>query len=308
VNRHPRLRQIFRRRAAPWAGLPVAYGASVAGVAAVTLLIGQVLPRYHVGNISMIYLLLVLTLAIYAGSGPAILASVLAFLAFDFFFVPPVGRLTVSDPQEWLALFLFLIVAVIAGQLAAGLQRRAEEARRRARESETLYELSKALLGDVRLEHMLQIIVERLLATLDLRNAAILLTNASGDLLVAAEAGGQLDAPEAAERQAGATWAFDSGGAAIRYGAGNGRVTRPLGLASSAVSASQSRLGIYLPIVLGAERLGVLAAVERAAGESLAVDQARLLDAVVAQAALASSSRASRTKKSAPAPLPNPTA
>ncbi|MGH3576058.1 MAG: hypothetical protein ACRDU0_00640, partial [Mycobacterium sp.] len=52
VNRHPRLRQILPRRAAPWGGLLVAYGASVAGVAAVTLLIGQVLPRYHVGNIS----------------------------------------------------------------------------------------------------------------------------------------------------------------------------------------------------------------------------------------------------------------
>lgn len=263
------------------------YGASVGGVAAVTLLIGQVLPRYHVGNISMLYLLLVLALAILAGSGPAILASVLAFLAFDWFFVPPVGRLTVSDPQEWLALCLFLIVAVIAGQLAAGLQRRAGEARRRARESETLYALSTALLGDVRLEHMLEIIVERLRDALDLRHVAILLANADGDLAVAAEAGEPLDAAARAEREAGAAWAFASGGASGRYLApGDGRVTGPLG-SLPAARGQPPRLGISLPIVLGAERLGVLAAVERRAGEPLAVDQARLLAAVAAQAALA---------------------
>ncbi len=274
------------RRRTVWRRLVVPYGASVAGVAAVSLLIGQLLPRYHVGNISMLYLLLVLALAILAGSGPAILASVLAFLAFDWFFVPPVGRLTVSDPQEWLALCLFLIVAVIAGQLAAGLQRRAEEARRRARESETLYALSTALLGDVRLEHMLQIIVERLREALDLRHAAILLANADGDLSVAAEAGEPLDAAERAERQAGAAWAFASGGASGRYLApGDGRVTGPLG--SLPARGQPPRLGIYVPVVLGAERLGVLAAVERRAGEPLAVDQARLLAAVVAQAALA---------------------
>ncbi|HZQ37980.1 MAG TPA: ATP-binding protein, partial [Dehalococcoidia bacterium] len=223
---------------------------------------------------------------IYAGSGPAILASVLAFLAFDWFFVPPVGRITVSDPQEWLALCLFLIVAVIAGQLAAGLQRRAAEARRRARESETLYALSTALLGDARLEHMLQIIVERLVSTLDLRHAAILLADANGNLLLAAQAGEPLSDAEDAERRAGATWAFDSGAAASRFaGFGNGRVTRPF--RAAAANPDYPRLGLYLPIVLGSERLGVLAAVERTAGETLAIDQARLLGAVVAQAALA---------------------
>jgi len=120
VRRGP-LRQVLR------------YGASVAGVAVVTWLISLVFPRYHIANISMVFLLLVLALAVFAGSGPAILASVLAFIAFDWFFVPPVGRLTVSDPEEWLALFLFRGVPINPGQLAGGLRSRAEGARRRTR-------------------------------------------------------------------------------------------------------------------------------------------------------------------------------
>ena len=96
----------------------VGYGASLCGVAGLTWVIGLLFPRHHIANISMIYLLLVLALAVFAGSGPAILASVLAFLSFDWFFVPPVGHWNVANPAEWLALFLFLVVATISGQLA----------------------------------------------------------------------------------------------------------------------------------------------------------------------------------------------
>jgi two-component system sensor histidine kinase KdpD len=86
----------------------------------------------------MTYLLLVLALAVTAGSGPAIFASLASYPAFDWFFVQPIGRFTVDDPSEWLALFLFLVVAIISSQLAAGLRRSAAEFRRRAREAATL--------------------------------------------------------------------------------------------------------------------------------------------------------------------------
>ena len=192
-------------------GAVLRYGASVVGVAAGTWLISLVLPHYHIANIFMLYLLVVLALAVFAGSGPAFVASVLSFLAFDWFFVPPVGHWTVSDPDEWSALFLFLLVAAITGQLAAGLRRRAEEARRRARETSTLYELSMAILGDARLERVLQVIAERMLMTVGLRNVAVLLLGPSGRLEVATKVGDALDSREREEREVSGHWAIVAG-------------------------------------------------------------------------------------------------
>src|SRR6185369_11283953 len=95
-----------------------AYSAALVAVAAVTVLIGVILERAAIANISMLYLIAVLSVAVCFGSRPAVAASVLAFLAFDFFFVEPVLTFTVSDPDEWVALLLFLLTAVITGQLA----------------------------------------------------------------------------------------------------------------------------------------------------------------------------------------------
>ena len=267
----------------------VRYLASVAGVAAITWLLSLLLPRYHVANFSMIYLLLVLALAVYAGSGPAIVASVLSFLAFDWFFVPPVGRFTVDDPSEWLALFLFLVVAVITGQLAAGLRRRAEEARRRAAENSTLYELSMAILGDARLDHVLQVIVDRMLATFELRRAEVLLAAAGGTLIVAAEAGAALDPAERNAETLSAGWALSSLAPTAKFAtAGGGTLTRPLTPAAGVLRrAREPLLGAYLPIVLGGQALGVVAAAPFAGARPLGSEQGRLLEAFVAQTALA---------------------
>jgi two-component system sensor histidine kinase KdpD len=261
------------------------YGASIAGVAAVTWLIGLVLPHYHIANISMIYLLAVLALAVYAGSGPAIVASLLSFLAFDWFFVPPVGHFTVSDPDQWLALFLFLVVAAITGQLAAGLRRRAEEARRHARETSTLYELSMAILGDARQEHVVQVIAERMLATLGLRNVSVLFLDSAGALNLTAEAGEPLHAAERAERDLDAHWAIDAGVPTRRsVFMGRGTVTRPMAGESA---PDELLLGAYLPISLGEHVLGAVAAYFGPQSNTLDDEARRLLGAFVAQTALA---------------------
>lgn len=271
-------------------GSPVTrYAAGAAGVAAVTWLISLVLPHYHIANISMVYLLLVLALAIYAGSGPAILASVLSFLAFDWFFVPPVGRFTVGDPDEWLALFLLLVVAIITGQLAAGLRRRAEEARRRAHETSTLYELSIAILGDARLERVLHIIAERTLSTFALRNVTVFLLNPDGALLRAAEAGASPTPEERYEREIWAHWANQAGVPTGRFTAhGSGTLTKSIGGTGDAHLAVNKRLlGAYLPIALGGQVLGVVAATFDPHAEQLSEEAMRLFDAFVAQTALA---------------------
>jgi len=147
----------FRLRASGAGGYLLALGltAIVTGVIAVIDQIGDV------SNISMLYLLAVMAAAIAAGSGPAILASVAAFLAFDLFFIDPRHRLSVSEAEEWVALGLLLVTGVITGQLAAALRNRAREARRREREAVVLYDVVRLMTGPD-LRESLAAVAERL--------------------------------------------------------------------------------------------------------------------------------------------------
>src|SRR3954452_19366753 len=97
--------------APPWVG----YVAAAAGVVLVSLAIGVVQSAAHIANVSMLYLLVVLAVGTRFGSGPAIMASLLAFLTFNWYFVGPVYTLMVADPDEWLALLLLLITSVVTG-------------------------------------------------------------------------------------------------------------------------------------------------------------------------------------------------
>lgn len=84
-------------------------------------------------------LILVLVISSAFGSRPGYFASILAVLAFNFFFLPPLYTLTIADPQNWVALGAFLVTAVVAGQLSAYARRRAEESEIRRHKIEELY-------------------------------------------------------------------------------------------------------------------------------------------------------------------------
>jgi K+-sensing histidine kinase KdpD len=112
----------------------------VAGTAAVTLVLRLLGQSINSTTIALMMLLVVLFVAAYWGARPAIVASVLGVLCFNFFFLPPIGTLSIADPDNWLALTAFLITAVTAGQLSARAKRRAEEAETGRREIERLYD------------------------------------------------------------------------------------------------------------------------------------------------------------------------
>jgi two-component system sensor histidine kinase KdpD len=63
-----------------------------------------------------------------------VLAAIVGMLCLNFFFLPPVGTFTITDPENWVALAAFLIVAITAGQLSGRARRRAEIAEERRRE------------------------------------------------------------------------------------------------------------------------------------------------------------------------------
>jgi len=92
------------------------------------------------------YLLGILAIATTWGLIESVIASVAAMLCFNFFFLPPIGKLTISDPQNWVALFAFLATALAASHLSDREKKQADEAKGRQRETEQLYALSRAIL------------------------------------------------------------------------------------------------------------------------------------------------------------------
>lgn len=97
-------------------------------------------------TISLTFLLAVLGIAAVWGLAEAILASILAMASFNYFFLPPVGTLTIADPHNWVALIAFLITAITASQLSVSAKRRTAEAEGRRKEVEQLYALGQAIL------------------------------------------------------------------------------------------------------------------------------------------------------------------
>src|SRR5215475_6376677 len=105
--------------------------------------------RLHVNQttVALMFLVMVLLVSAYWGLRYALLMAVIATAAFNFFFLPPVGTFTIADPQNWVALFAFLVTAVVASNLAERARREAERAKQRRREVERLYALSQRLLA-----------------------------------------------------------------------------------------------------------------------------------------------------------------
>jgi two-component system, OmpR family, sensor histidine kinase KdpD len=119
--------------------------ASVAGVAIVTATAFYAIP-HNATTVGFAYLLLVLLIASNWGLVEATLASICATLAYNFFFLPPIGKFTISDPQNWVALFSFLATSLIASRLSARANRQTLDALDRQRDIERLYTFSRAIL------------------------------------------------------------------------------------------------------------------------------------------------------------------
>jgi len=110
--------------------------------------VGEVITRLTpIPNLSMVFLLAVLLTAINLGVWPAIYASVLSFLVYNFFFIPPLYTFTIAEPYELLALIIFLVVAVISAAMAGRVRHQAEVSANRMRAMRRLYEFTRRLSG-----------------------------------------------------------------------------------------------------------------------------------------------------------------
>jgi len=154
---------------------PVWLGAlvSVLAVAATTALIFPLREVVPVVSTGVVYLLAVLLVSTWFGLWAGLGTAVASALAFNWFHIPPTGRFTIAEPENWVALAIFLVTAVIVSTLAELARARAAEAEQRRREADLAAELARLLLGGPELRAALAPAGQRLAEGLDLPSAEI---------------------------------------------------------------------------------------------------------------------------------------
>jgi two-component system sensor histidine kinase KdpD len=242
-----------------------AYLASL-GIVIGALLIGLALRQVQITNVALVFLTGILVSAVLYGRWPSLFASLASAAAYNFFFLPPYYTFTISDRENVVALFFFMVVAVIAGNLAARVSAEAVAARERAAMTENLYLFSRKLAGVFTLDDLLWAAAFQFAQMLAMRVVILLPEGES----IAVRAGYPPEDLLDAADLAAAKWVWQHGAPA-----GRGADTLP----------GAKRL--FLPMRTGRGIVGVVGLDNDKTGALLAPEQRRLFDALADQAALA---------------------
>jgi two-component system sensor histidine kinase KdpD len=238
------------------------YAGAVATCVVITALTAPLLGHLDLANIVMIFLLGVALVARAAGRGPAALAAVVSVAAFDFFFVPPRFTFAVSDAQYLVTFAVMLVVALLMGQLTAGLQFQARISASRERRAQSLFELTRELSAALLSSQVCELgaaAVQR-----NFGGLAVVMTTDATDQLVLPR-----DTPEGFDASV-ADWAF--------------RNAQPAGLATSTLAAQPWH---YVPLKAPMRIRGVLALKPAQPRWLLIPEQMQQLDTLARQIAIA---------------------
>ncbi len=152
----------------------VHFTAALAIVAGITVLYRKVLPVNHT-TVALTFLLAILAVSTIWGMAVSLVMSLAAVLAFNYFFLPPVGKFTIADPQNWVALFAFLVVSLLSSRLATKARREAADASARQRDIEKLYTFSRGMLESGNVMELLNRIPTQIVDSFEVGAAALFL-------------------------------------------------------------------------------------------------------------------------------------
>ncbi|MEK7474074.1 MAG: ATP-binding protein [Candidatus Coatesbacteria bacterium] len=245
----------------------VAAASALLVVGACTAVDAVLYPHMDLANLVMVYLLGVLLLAYFQGTGASVLASFLSVVMFDFCFVPPRFTLAIASAQHLFTFAVMLLVALSIGQLTAWVRAQAEEARARERRTAELYALSRELATTRGTDDLLGAALKHISAHLE-SAAVALLPDAKGKLCV--RCGDASEFSLSPRETALAQWAYD-------FGQLTGRGTAIVPDAEA----------LYVPLPASGETVGALAVKPLVAGRLLSPEQIDLLEALAHQTALA---------------------
>jgi two-component system sensor histidine kinase KdpD len=221
-----------------------------------------------VQNISLVFLTGILVSAIRFGLLPSLFACLVSVLAYNFFFLPPLYTFTIADPENVVALFFFLIVAVIASNLAGRTREQVLTARGRARTTEELFAFSRKLAGIGTLDDLLWATVYQIAAMLKVRVVLLLPSGTGTGIAVRAGYPPEDELDEGDLAAAHWTWEHN----------------RPAGRGADTLPGARR---LFLPLRTGRAPVGVLGIDRDEPGPVLTPDGRRLLDALADQAAVA---------------------
>ncbi|MEO6235542.1 MAG: ATP-binding protein [Vicinamibacterales bacterium] len=157
--------------------------AALTGAMAIAAIIGTLRAAQHHPNpttAALLLLLVVLATATAARLRVSIAISVAAMLAFNFFLLPPFNTLSIAEPQNWVALFVFVIVAISASHLSAAVRQRASEAETRKLEVIRLFDLSRDILLTTDSDRAIGDVARYVARRFELNPVAICLPGAAG--------------------------------------------------------------------------------------------------------------------------------
>jgi two-component system sensor histidine kinase KdpD len=250
---------------AKW-GPPLDYLWSGLMVAAMTALGRLLLEAIDLGNIALLYLVPVMFAAATFGLRAGLFTGFASSLAYNFFFLPPTGTLTVNNPENVISILVLLGVAIVTSQFAARVRAQADLAQRSARQNAALAGFSRHLTASAGAEEMMHAVCAEI-ARLFSVNTVLLLPSPDGPQLRAAYP------PEdrlAEIERAAARWAMEN--------------DQPAGRGSSTLTASD---WLFHPLRTQRGVVAVLGLAREDAGEPLRSDQVPLLMSLLDQAAIA---------------------
>ena len=175
----------IKKAGAPFKRPSITLGQTVAAPLAVAAAVAAGMAASHflkLPNLSMIFLAAVLFCAITYGTWSGVIAAVLSFLAYNFFFIEPTYSFTIASPHELLALFIFLLVAILTGGLAGRVREQSDAAISRVRQIETLFDLSRKLSATMVVDDLMWVVATQAASTA--KGQSIVLMKNNDDLLI----------------------------------------------------------------------------------------------------------------------------
>src|SRR5471030_3130648 len=154
--------------------------AALAALAFVTWAYVSWLQVTNATTVALSFLLVVLVVATTSRLWVAVATSMAAMLAFNFFFLPPIGGLTISDPHNWVALFAFLAVSLVASNLSSMARVRTDDALARRDEMVRLFDVSRDVLLITESGPALSLLARAVARRFDLEYTAICLPHPNG--------------------------------------------------------------------------------------------------------------------------------
>jgi two-component system sensor histidine kinase KdpD len=247
-------------------GTPFGYAATLLGVVGVTALASALFHVLDLGNVALLYLLPVMAAASLYGLRTGLFAGLASSLAYNFFFLPPTGTLTVSNPENVISVFVLLGVAMATSQLTARVRAQADMAAASARTNATLAGFLHQLTGVNDPVEAARVVCDDIGRLFDAQ--AVLLTPSPGTGL-------EMQAATSPDHQLGimdlaaANWAFDTGSVA--------------GKGSGTLAASQ---WLFQPLRARSRTVAVLGLASEGGGDPVRADQLPLLSSLIDQSAL----------------------